>query len=189
MDLVTALDDAGTEFGRLVDGTRPDQLGDASPCTEFTVRDVINHITGGATMFAAAFEHGAVPDDELARIMSGDLLGDDPSAAFAAARARVQTAVGGPGAPDDSLTFPWGEMTREAAVQLALFDVAVHAWDLAQATGQELRLSDEVARAVLEFAPGLGIDGARGVMFAEEIVVVETAPAWDRVVAFAGRQP
>lgn len=189
MDLIAALDDVGTEFGRLVEGTRPDQLDDATPCTEFTVRDVINHITGGATMFAAAFEEGFVSDDELARVMGGDLLGDDPAAAFAAARERVTAAVRLAGAPDDVLAFPWGEMTREAAVQLALFDVGVHAWDLARATGQELRLSDDLALAILAFAASIGIDDARGMMFAEEIVIVETAPAWDRVAAYTGRQP
>lgn len=188
MDLIAALDEVGTEFGRLVDGTRPEQLGDSSPCTEFTVRDVINHVTGGATMFASAFEHGAVPDDELAVIM-GDLVGDDPSAAYAAASARVQAAYHAPGALEGMVTMPFGEFPREAALGIAVFDVAVHAWDLAQATGQELRLSEELAEEILELGRAMGLDNYRGVMFAEEVIVVETAPAWDRVAAYSGRTP
>jgi len=188
MDLITALDDAGTEFGRLVDGTRPDQLGATTPCTEFTVRDLINHVTGGATMFAAAFEHGSVPDDELAAIM-GDMVGDDPSAAYAAASERVRAAYHAPGALDGSVTMPFGEFPREAALGIAVLDVAVHAWDLAQATGQDLQLTDELAEDVLALGRAMGLDQYRGMMFAEEIVVVETAPAWDRVAGYAGRQP
>jgi uncharacterized protein (TIGR03086 family) len=189
MDLISALDRAGDEFGRLVDGTRPDQLDDTSPCTEFTVRGVINHVTGGALMFGTAFALGAVPDDELARVMGGDVLGDDPSAAYAAASARVQAAYHAPGALDGSVAMPWGEMTREAAMGLAVFDVSVHAWDLAQATGQTLALSDEEALVVLELGRAVGVDGARGAMFAEEVVVGVTAPPWDRVAAYTGRRP
>ncbi|MBM3658834.1 MAG: TIGR03086 family protein [Actinobacteria bacterium] len=118
MDLIAALDEAGNEFGRLVDGTRPEQLGDETPCTEFTVRDLVNHLVGGATMFAIAFEQGSVPDDELAAIM-GDMVGDDPSAAYATASARVQAAYHAPGALDGMVTMPFGEMPREAALGIA----------------------------------------------------------------------
>jgi uncharacterized protein (TIGR03086 family) len=188
MDLIAALDEVGTEFGRLVDGTRADQLDDRTPCTEFTVRDVINHVTGGATMFASAFEHGAVPDDELA-VIFGDLVGDDPSGAYAKASARVQAAYHAPGALDGTVTLPFGEFPREAALGIAVFDVAVHAWDLAQATAQTLQLSDDLAEEILALGRMMGIDAYRGAMFAEEIIVIETAPAWDRVAAFSGRQP
>ena len=188
MDLIAALDDAGTEFGRLVDGTTPEQLGATTPCTEFTVRDLINHVIGGATMFAAAFEQGSVPDDELAKIM-GDMVGDDPSASYAAASERVQAAYHAPGALDGDVALPFGQMPRTAALGIAVFDVAVHAWDLAQATGQELQLSEELAEDVLVLGQMMGIDQYRGAMFAEEVVVVETAPGWERVVAYAGRQP
>jgi uncharacterized protein (TIGR03086 family) len=190
MDLVAALDEVGNEFGRLVASTRPEQLGDTTPCTDFDVRALINHITGGATMFAMAFEQGSVPDDELARLMSHDLLGDDPAAAYDAASKRVQAAYHAPGALEGTVTLPFGEMPREAAMGIAVFDVGVHAWDLAQATGQELRLSDDLAEELLELGRALGIDGFRnGQMFAAEVIVVETAPAWDRLAAYSGRTP
>jgi len=65
----------------------------------------------------------------------------------------------------------------------------VHAWDLAQATGQELTLSEDLAEEILALGRAMGLDPFRGVMFAEEIIIVETAPAWDRVAAYSGRQP
>lgn len=188
MDLIAALDEVGNEFGRLVDGTAPEQLDADTPCTEFTVRDLINHVTGGATMFASAFENGAVPDDELARIM-GDMVGDDPSAAYATASARVQAAYHAPGALDGMVTLPFGEMPRQAALGIAVFDVAVHGWDLAQATGQELQLSEDLAEEILVLGRAMGLEQYRGMMFAEEIIVIETAPAWDRVAAYSGRRP
>lgn len=188
MDLITALDEVGTEFGRLVDGTAAARLGDTTPCTEFTVKDLINHVTGGALMFAVGFEQGSVPDEELGKIM-GDCVGDDPSGAYAAASERVRTAYHAPGALEGMVSLPFGEFPREAAMGIAVFDVAVHAWDLAQATGQELRLSEDLAEEILELGRMMGIDQYRGMMFAEEVVVVETTPAWDRVAAYSGRQP
>ena len=187
MDLITALDEAGAEFGRLVAGTSVAQLGDTTPCTEFNVREVINHVAGGAIMFASAFENGAVPEDELGRIMGGDILGDDPAATCAAATARVLAAVRAPGALEGMVTLPFGEMPRQAAMGIAVFDVAVHAWDLAQATGQDLELSEDLALEILELGRAMNIDQYRGMIFAEEVIIVETAPAWDRVAAYSGR--
>lgn len=189
MDLITALDDAGTEFGRLVDGTRADQLDLPTPCARFTVRELINHVTAGATMFAWAFEQGSVPDAELAALM-GDVLGDDPSAAYAGASERVQAAYHAPGALDGNVTLPFGEMPRAAALSIAAFDVAVHAWDLAHATGQDLTLPDAHAVDMLALGEAIGIDGFRdGDMFADAVAVSDAAPAWDRLAAFSGRQP
>jgi uncharacterized protein (TIGR03086 family) len=96
MDLLEGMQASATEFGRLVD-TRPDQLDDPTACADFTVRDLINHIVGGATMFAIAFDKGSVPDDELAPLM-GDVLGDDYKGAYAAAIDQANAAFTRPGA-------------------------------------------------------------------------------------------
>ena len=53
MDLIAALDEVGNEFGRLVDGTRADQLDDRTPCTEFTVRDAEGAPGPGGSYHAA----------------------------------------------------------------------------------------------------------------------------------------
>jgi len=188
MDLISALDEVGTEFGRLVDGTAPEQLADTTPCTEFDVRALINHVAAGANMFGAAFESGAISDEELGRLMGGDILGDDPSGTYRAGSERVMAAIRVPGAIEGTATFPWGEMPREAALGIAVFDVGVHAWDLAQATGQDLELSDDLADEILALGQAMGIDQYRGEMFAEEVIIVETAPTWDRIAAYTGRQ-
>src|SRR5580765_5200530 len=65
------------ETTRVVDNVKEDQLGNATPCTEWTVRDIINHITGGATMFAISAEQGKVPDEQIGQLLGGDNLGND----------------------------------------------------------------------------------------------------------------
>jgi len=101
----------------------------------------------------------------------------------------VQAAYHAPGALEGTVSLPFGEFPREAAIGIAVFDVAVHAWDLARATGQDLRLSEDLAEEILALGRAMGIDQYRGVMFAEEVVVEVSAPGWDRVAAFSGRQP
>jgi len=62
------------ETTQIVDNVKEDQLGNSTPCTEWTVRDIVNHITGGATMFAISAEQGKVPDEQIGQLMGGDNL-------------------------------------------------------------------------------------------------------------------
>src|SRR2546430_13879984 len=69
---------AAAQADGVVAAVRPDQLGDPTPCTDWTVRDVINHLTSGNLLFAAIASDGPKPD------RSADHLGDDHLAAFRA---------------------------------------------------------------------------------------------------------
>ena len=62
MDVVTTFERVLDTTSQVIDRVEPDQLGNPTPCTEWDVRAVINHITGGATMFAECVEQGSVPD-------------------------------------------------------------------------------------------------------------------------------
>jgi len=189
MDLVAGIQDAGAEFGRLVDGTSPDQLDDPTPCAAYSVRDLINHVVSGATMFAIAFEKGSVPDDELGPLF-GDTLGDDYKGACATAMDRAGAAFAKTGALDGTVSLPFGEFSREDALGLAVFDVMVHSSDLARATGQELQLTEEDAAIGLQLARMHLVDAMRdGNMFADIVVIDEDTGAWAELLAFTGRQP
>ncbi len=79
----------------VIDKTTNDQLANPTPCTEWTVKDVINHMVGGATMFAISVEEGSVPDDMLGKLMGGDNVGADPKGAWATASDRAMQALSG----------------------------------------------------------------------------------------------
>jgi uncharacterized protein (TIGR03086 family) len=189
MDLLADIQGAATEFGRLVDGTRPDQLDNPTPCADFTVRDLINHVVSGATAFAIAFDEGSVPDDQLAPLL-GDVLGDDYKGACQTAIARAGAAFTRPGALEGSVSLPFGEFSREDALGLAVFDVIVHCSDLARATDQELRLTDENAVIGLELARAHIVDAMRdGNAFADIVIIDEDSGAWAELLAYTGRRP
>src|SRR5262245_31141314 len=127
MNNVELLQKVAAEATRLVDNTSDAQLAAPSPCEGWAIRDVLNHITGGATLFAISAEEGSVPDELLGQLMGGDNLGDDPRGAWKAAANRAFTAFAQPGALDKMLTLPFGTMPADAALNIAVFDVAVHA--------------------------------------------------------------
>ena len=172
---------------RVVDNVEPSQLGNATPCTEWTVRDVINHITGGGIMFAESVELGSVPDDRLGQLMGGDNLGDDYKGAFHVMSARVRESFGLPGALDKMVKLPFGEMPAGVALNIAVMDVMTHCCDIAQATGQKIEDEDILAIA-LEVGHQLITEDFRqpGVFNAEKPAPPNATPA-EKLLAFAGR--
>src|SRR5258708_31841900 len=138
MDSVALMKQVVASTDKVVKGTGAAQLGIQSPCTEWTVRDVINHITGGATMFAECISDGSVPDDRMAQLFGGDNLGNDYKGAFTRATEKVMATFDEPGMAEKMVKLPFGEMPAGIALNIAIFDVTTHAADIAQATGQTI---------------------------------------------------
>jgi uncharacterized protein (TIGR03086 family) len=175
------------ETTHVVNDVSDDQLRNPTPCEGWTVRDVINHITGGATMFAISAEQGSVPDEVLGQLMGGDNLGDDPKAAWAVAAKRAMAAFEQPGVLDRMVQLPFGEMPAGVALNIAVFDVLTHAVDIASASGQQVDDQELIETAITVgrqmIGPELRVPG----MFDPEQPVAANAPPADRLLAFAGR--
>jgi uncharacterized protein (TIGR03086 family) len=175
------------ETTRLVDSLTPDQLGNDTPCAEWTVRDIVNHITGGATLFAISAEQGSVPDEMIGQLMGGDNLGTDYKAAWATAAKRAMSAFDGLDL-SKQVTLPFGEMPAGVALNIAVFDVATHATDIAASTGQTIT-DTELLEAALDMGkqmigPELRMPG----VFDAEQPCPADAPIMQRLLAFSGRK-
>ncbi len=170
----------------VIGSIRPDQLANPTPCEGWTIRDLLNHMIGGATAFAAGFRGEALPD------MSGpmpDLAGDDPAAAFNAAIAAFAEATARPGALDRVLETPIGAVPGREFLRFVALDGLVHGWDLTRATGQTYAPDDEIVAVVEDFAVGFIAPALRNVAFGNEVESSATATRIDRLAAFTGRQP
>jgi uncharacterized protein (TIGR03086 family) len=190
MDEVATMSRVIEETRRIVDHVEPDQLDNPTPCTAWTVRDLLNHVIGGAEMFAICVRDGDVSDERLGELLTGDNLGADHKAAFAAAAADAEAAFAIPGAMDRMVKLPFGEMPAGMAVNIAIFDVTTHAWDLARATGQDVEIDPEVAALAYEVAQGMLSDDMRATgLFGPAVRVPDDAPMADRLAALAGRTP
>jgi uncharacterized protein (TIGR03086 family) len=190
MDSLATMTKVLEQTQRVVDGIEPGQLGNATPCDDWTVRDVLNHITAGAQMFAIAAAEGAVPDECLGALMVDDQLGDDYRGAFRAAADEALDAFSRPGVLDEVVTLPFGEMPAGVALDIAIFDVATHTWDLAKATGQSTALDPDVLDAAYSLALAMLSDEWRASgMFGAAVAVAADAPVQDKLAALAGRTP
>jgi uncharacterized protein (TIGR03086 family) len=177
------------EARRVVHGVSADQLGNPTLCTEWTVRDVINHITGGAMYFGMVAEQGSVPDDVMADLLGeSDKLGDDYEGAFDTAVDRFQAAFADPSVLEKTVKLPFGEVPAAVALNIGIFDVSTHSCDIAEATGQQMQ-DKELLETALEVGKQMIQPDMRqpGGMFGPEKPCPESAPADKRILAFAGR--
>jgi uncharacterized protein (TIGR03086 family) len=178
------------ETKKVVAGIKPEQLGDSTLCTDWDVKALLNHITGGSLMFAECVENGSIADEEMGRLMTTDLVGSDYVRVFGAAADRATAAFDSPGALDKIVKLPFGEMPASIALQIAVFDVTTHALDLAKATGQDPNaIAPDVLQAALDAGQAMiGPDMRTPGLFDAAQDVPANAPIADQILAFAGRK-
>ena len=169
----------------LVEATRDDQLTNSTPCSEWKVRDLLNHVIGGGHMFAAglrgeAVQGGAGPVD---------LVGDDHRTAFRTSIEGFSTALANTEDLDQPVTLPFGTLPAVAALQLAAGDLLVHSWDLAQATGQRFDPPVDFVEASYGFFQAAVNDDLRAAgMFGPLVPAASDASALTKLLGHAGRR-
>jgi uncharacterized protein (TIGR03086 family) len=167
--------------GDLIVDVGPDQWMAPTPCTEWNVRDVVNHVVAMNLVFAAMIDDGPMPE------RGADHLGNDPVAAYQASTASLVGAFARPGVLERSYAGPLGSATGAERLQIRLYDLLTHGWDLAQATGMPAQIPDELAEQALAFVRNQFSTQPRTGRFAEPQPIDGTAPALDRLAAFLGR--
>jgi uncharacterized protein (TIGR03086 family) len=170
---------------KLIGGTRSDQLSNPTPCDKWTVRDLINHFVGGGHMFAMLYRGEPLPD------MSGpvpDMVGPDPAASAHAARTDFDAALAEPGVMDLTVHLPIGSVPAPVGLQIATFDVLVHCWDLATATGQQFDPPADLVANAQNYAQQLLPPAARdGDTFKTEVIPPASASPLAKLAAYTGR--
>lgn len=166
----------------VVRGVTPDQLTSPTPCPEFDVRALVNHLLQVIVNFQALAAKGDTDFSSTPDRTTGDWQG-----LFEDEAARLAKAWAEPGAEEGtagSMGFP-----ARTIGHMVLGDLTVHAWDLARATGQvydpDPDVVTELGSAITEMAPTARAWGA----FGEPVSVPEDASAFERVLATTGRDP
>ncbi|MEV6873266.1 TIGR03086 family metal-binding protein [Amycolatopsis sp. NPDC051128] len=126
---------AGKGFERHVRAVPPGGWDAPTPCAEWDVRALVNHMTRGNLSYAGLLR-GATRDEFLAA-RDTDALGDDPLTAFTASVRACAGAFAEEGAPDRVVDYPLGKLTGRRALALRTADSTVHTWDLARALGAD----------------------------------------------------
>jgi uncharacterized protein (TIGR03086 family) len=174
------------EFDRRVRSVAAQQWHNATPCTEWDVRALVNHLVT-EQLWAPLLLDGATVEDVGDRF-DGDQLGDDPVTAWASAAAASRDAFAAPGALRRSVELSYGRRPAQGYCQEMTLDLAVHAWDLARAIDAEERLDDELVAEVLAFIEPQVEQLAASGLFAAPLPVAADADAQTRLLALLGRR-
>ena len=191
MEPTTHLERAVAQAKKIVAGVRDDQLSSSTPCTDWDVKALLGHLLGGALMFEAAAREGSVPKSVMDEVTNPELVGPDFRERMAAAADAMVAAFDAPGAVDRTLEMPFGPMPGRVVRTIATMDTAIHAADLAVATGQSF---DDTELAEASIALGRRQEAAPGSflrmpnVLGPEQPCGDDAPAHTRLLAFAGRK-
>jgi len=166
---------------RILRGLAEDDYHKATVCTEFDVTQLADHLIGSVTYLCALADAGAGGEPGAGPVTS-------PLEARVATAAQATLEAWHVRGLDGTVKVGPHEMPAGAALGILSIEFLVHAWDFAQATGQQVAVSDEVAQHVLGLARQIITPEARGGgSFADPIEAGPDAGLLDRLIAFTGR--
>jgi uncharacterized protein (TIGR03086 family) len=136
-------------FAARVQAVPPDAWSAPTPCTDWSVRDLVNHVAGEELWTVPLLEGRTI--EQVGDRYDGDVLGATPTHAVESAAMAAVAAFDETGALERTVHLSFGDTpASEYAMQL-IADHLVHGWDLAAATGADTRLDDEAVAAVSDW--------------------------------------
>jgi uncharacterized protein (TIGR03086 family) len=155
----------------------------STPCSEFNVHELLNHVLAGMVMLKTAAAGGkAVPPEE-------SIVSDDPAGQYKASRRELLEVLGKPGVFDSTWEMPFGAMPGKMMAGIAFLEHLTHAWDIRKATGQDTELPTDVVTECYELVQPmdqmLRMPGVCG----PAVEAPADATATQKLVAFMGRTP
>lgn len=187
MELIDAFDTAFKEWDRLVHKVGDQQWDDPTPCTEWNVRDLVNHLVS-EHLWAPHLLAGETLE-EVGDRYDGDVVGDDPVAAWERAGTASYAAFHRKGALRGDVHVTGGKTPAEEYAWQMTTDLTVHGWDLARAIQVPSRMHDELADAVYQHIAPQAESWHEAGIFDPPVPVPDDAVPQDRLVALLGRRP
>lgn len=164
----------------VVEAVRPEQLGSPTPCTEWTVQHLTDHLVDGTVYLLSALDGREAEPRVQATV-----------AEYRRGIADVLVALAVPEAMKRTCTSPLGfEWPMPQAVAGTFMDVLIHTWDLARATGQDEKLDPALVNACsATFLPDMPERGRAAGIIGPAVEVGNDASSQDRLLAAMGRRP
>ncbi|HEY5273501.1 MAG TPA: TIGR03086 family metal-binding protein [Acidimicrobiales bacterium] len=176
-------DVARTEFARLVVLVSIESLEDRTPCTEWSLRQLLNHVVTGTQWFTTVVLGEPRPDREPDQILS------DPSGAFARRADEFRAAMAAPGALEGAYTHPVGEVSGERYTLMRVNEYLCHGWDLATTIGATPNFPSDIAKQCLALVESQmeGRTREAGKGFGVALDPGPSPSDYERLIAFVGR--
>lgn len=180
-DIADRIDRLSDAFEAKIRAAPDDSWSNPSPCEDWTARDVVRHVVD---------VHGMMIRPLARTLSEAPSVDDDPVAAFRSARADVAAVLADPELATTEYEGVFGRAVVQETIDRFLgFDLVVHGWDLARATGQDETIDpaevDRLARDAAALGDAIRSPGVCG----PAVTVPDDAPAQDRLLALLGRDP
>lgn len=174
------------EFDARVQQIGDDQWDRPTPCTEWTVRDLVNHLVYEDAWAPPLFDGKTI--EEVGDRFEGDLLGNAPKKAWGDASRAALEAANSEGAMERIVHLSFGDMPGEVYLQQLFADHVIHAWDLARGIGADDKLDPELVEALYPWAQSMEELLKESGAFGERISAPDDADTQTKLLAIMGRR-
>ncbi|SCF36836.1 TIGR03086 family protein [Micromonospora purpureochromogenes] len=187
MDLLETYRRSLAEFVDRVEQVAPGQWSDPTPCPDWDVRALVNHVVTEDRWTGPLLAGRTV--EEIGDRFEGDQLGDDPVGAVRQVASQAEVAASHPGALDTTVHLTAGETPAGEYLNQLVAEHLVHGWDLAVAIGADPRLDGDLVAACTRWFEARVADYRSGDLVRPGLDVRAGADAQDRLIAAFGRDP
>ena len=178
---------AHDEFARRLRLVGPGDWRRPTPCAEWDVRALVNHVVGANIRYRLLLRGASTEQVEATRDV--DHLGDDAPASFVATADGVVACFREEGALERIVHHVAGDRTGRELLSMRILDSAVHAWDLARAIGADETLDEDVVAFLLAYTAGLDFGSRQHAFAPADAGLPRTASRQDRLLHRLGRTP
>ena len=177
---------AADGFGRHVHAIGDGQWHDPTPCTDWDVRTLVNHVAVEQLWVPPLMEGSTVA--EVGDRLDGDQLGPDPVAAWDAAVKASQAAFGALGALEGKVSLSSGDREATEYCWEMTTDALIHSWDLARGIGADEAMDEELVALVYERTLPVAEHLQETGLFAPPVPVPDDSPLPTKLLAIFGRR-
>jgi uncharacterized protein (TIGR03086 family) len=174
MDVIALVRRADAATGAVIDRIPEDLLDARTPCTNWRIREIIDHMVGN--------------NQDMLRRADKESSVDSKAADFATTSRAVADAYADPAVLERTFDLGGFQLDGRSLMAVHFADVLVHGWDIGRAARVEVHIEDDLAAAALRVIQSFP-DTLRGPdkAFAHPVPVAEDAPIQTRLLALSGR--
>ncbi len=136
-ELRDAMERAMAGFAEAARAVQPGQWDLATPCADWSVHDVVDHVVAGERFVVSVMSGATLAESVTASVGlnpdDADVIGQLTTAAAGALEAFAQPL-------DQVVQHPVGSISARLFLQYRIIDQLGHTWDVAQATGTSAQL-------------------------------------------------
>ena len=159
--------------------------GNDTPCSDWNVKDVVNHIVYENVWMVALFNGRTI--EEVGDEFEGDLVGDDPGGAYKRTADEVRAILAQPDAMSRTCQISSGPVTGAEYSKQLFLDTLIHGWDIAVGSSQDAKLDEYLVQMCTPLAQAIADDERYRGAFAEPTVGSESSNAQTKLLALLGR--